>query len=121
MGNEANNRTHTIARLRRNNFPQWADYPFTNEEIRKRIASINTDTFADIDGIKKKTLQNQQRENLLRKLCNLLLITWKQPSDWKNRTTLMLKEGKDPLKAERYRPLTIGSLIGRLFGGGIID
>jgi hypothetical protein len=33
---------------------------------------------------------------------------------------LLLKEGKDPTKAENYRPVTIGSLISRLYWG-IID
>jgi hypothetical protein len=73
---------------------------------------MNTDTTKGINGIKKKHLQNQQWVNLLWKLCNLLLIIGKQPSDWKkNRTTSLLKEGKDTLKVENYHQLTIGPLM----------
>ena len=49
------------------------------------------------------------KQILLWKLFNWLLIAGKQPSAWKdNKTTLLLKEGKDALRSESYRALKIG-------------
>jgi hypothetical protein len=54
-------------------------------------------------------------------LFNYILCCVKQPSQWrKNRTRLLLKDGKDAKRADSYRPLTIASLLSRLYWG-IID
>jgi hypothetical protein len=60
-------------------------------------------------------------KEILKILFNIIMIRKLQPSDWsKNSTILIPKEGKDRNKVENYRPLTIGSLIGRTYWG-IID
>ncbi|KAG5868426.1 hypothetical protein JTB14_029042 [Gonioctena quinquepunctata] len=43
------------------------------------------------------------------------------PSEWrKNRIILIPKEGKDDKKAENYRPITISSILSRIYFG-ILD
>jgi hypothetical protein len=43
------------------------------------------------------------------------------PSEWKeNKTVLLPKPGRDAARVENYRPITIGSLLGRIYWG-IID
>ena len=95
--------------------------PISREQVRDTITSTKPDTAAGVDQVRRWNLLGMQKQILLWKLLNWLLIAGKLPSAWKhNKTTLLLKEGKDPLRPESYRPITISSLISRLFWG-IID
>jgi hypothetical protein len=93
----------------------------TKKEVSARVARLKRDTAAGPDKILRKHISRSDIQEALRLFFSFITACGRQPSSWKkNRTTLLLKEGKDPTKAENYRPVTIGSLIGRLYWG-IID
>jgi len=57
----------------------------------------------------------------MRLLFNIILISGTLPSVWgTNRTVLIPKQGKDMRNVENYRPITIGSILSRIYWG-IID
>lgn len=57
---------------------------------------------------------------ILAKLYNLLLLKGYYAKHFKiNRTTLIPKQGKDTKYPRNWRPITIGSILGRIFSGGI--
>jgi hypothetical protein len=90
-------------------------------EIGTRIARMKRDTAAGPDGILRKHVASREIRELLRLFYCFITACDQQPSSWKkNRTTLLLKQGKDPARVESYRPVTIGSLISRLYWG-IVD
>jgi hypothetical protein len=90
-------------------------------EIRTRIGNLKKDTAARPDGVLRKHIENPDIQETLRLLFCLLTACGKQPSAWKeNRTILIPKEGKDPSIVGNHRPITIGSLLSRLYWG-IID
>lgn len=95
--------------------------PFSNSEVRGRISRTRTRVAAGPDGIRKGDLQ---RKGLVREITaffNLALIALKQPSEWDvNTTTLILKEGKNPKDPASYRPITISSILSRVYWG-LID
>jgi hypothetical protein len=73
------------------------------------------------DGISKKQINKPEVQEMLRLLFCLITACSQQPSAWKqNRTTLILKERKDPSKVNNYRPITVVSILSRLYWG-IID
>jgi hypothetical protein len=85
------------------------------------VARFRRDTAAGPDKISRQHISRSDIQEALRLFFSFITACGRQPSSWKkNRTTLLLKEGKDPTKAENYRPVTIGSLISRLYWG-IID
>ncbi|KAG7196443.1 hypothetical protein KM043_018829, partial [Ampulex compressa] len=93
----------------------------TIEDVKGRIAKVKAGTAPGLDGIRKNQILTRGATNTLRKLFNLFMVTGKQPTAWgKNRTILIPKEGKDPAQISNYRPLTISSLLCRLYWG-IID
>lgn len=90
-------------------------------EVLQRVRRLKKDVAAGVDGIRKKDLNHPAAREVLRLVFNFLLIAGKQPRDWRmNRTTLLLKEGKDGRMAENYRPITISSLVSRVYYG-ILD
>jgi hypothetical protein len=92
----------------------------TIDDIRIRISRMGTKTAPGLDGVEVKHLKKASTMKMLSYLFNLLSLSGRQPTDWRrNRTTLIPKPGKDP-QAENYRPITISSLISRLYWG-IID
>jgi hypothetical protein len=93
----------------------------TGTEIGCRMNRMKNNSAPGPDGINKRNIENTATQEALRTLFNILLICRIQPTDWKtNRTTLILKQGKNPNNVENYRPITIGSIISRLYWG-IID
>lgn len=95
--------------------------PITKVEVRKRLARIKLESAAGPDKIKKGQLLHGDTIEILRKFYNLVLINGRLPTSWReNRTTLLRKEGTDPKDAKSYRPITISSILSRLYWG-IID
>lgn len=94
--------------------------PFSIKEINARVARINKSTAPGPDGIKRLDVNHWDRKEVLHLLFNLLLLSGKQPTEWRmNRTTLIPKPGKDASRVENYRPITIGSLLSRIYWGCI--
>jgi hypothetical protein len=56
-------------------------------------------------------------QEILRFFFNFITACGQQPTPWKSHTTLLLKQGKDPSRVENYRPVTIGSLLSRIYWG----
>jgi hypothetical protein len=95
--------------------------PITAAEVRKRLSRIKMSAAPGLDGIKKARLIGTNKTRMLAGVFNLILASGPLPDSWRhNRTTLIPKEGKDYSQAANYRPITIGSLLSRLFWG-IID
>jgi hypothetical protein len=93
----------------------------TEEDIKQRIRKLKKKTAPGLDGVEVRHLQGSDPTIVLRYLFNILLISSLQPTEWRiNHKTLIPKPGKDPSRAENHRPLTIGSLISRIYWG-IID
>jgi hypothetical protein len=93
----------------------------TSQEIKARITRLKTGTAPGPDGIAKKHILRPQVKEALRLLYNIMLVSGKQPSTWsKNRTVLIPKPGKDLAKIASYRPITISSLLCRIYWG-VID
>jgi hypothetical protein len=111
--------------------PHW-DFPppldtedvlthITLREIKTRISQTKIKSAAGPDGIQKRHLNRWTVHEILHLLFNLLMCCTMQPTQWRmNRTQLLLKRGKDPALAESYRPITISSMLSRLYWG-IID
>lgn len=95
--------------------------PITVQEIIDRMKRIKSNTAAGLDGIRKVHLRKVGALVIIAKLYNLLLAFKYYPLEWrKNRTTLIPKAGKDCADVRNLRPITIGSIIGRIFSG-ILD
>ncbi|CAK9834605.1 Retrovirus-related Pol polyprotein from type-2 retrotransposable element R2DM [Anthophora retusa] len=94
--------------------------PVNVEEIVNKFKRIKTKTAAGLDGVTKSHLHKRGALYVLTKLCNLLLMSRVYPGPWKlNRTTLIPKTGKSVAEVSNWRPITIGSLLGRLFSAMI--
>lgn len=90
--------------------------PITPKEVQLKIRHIASSSAAGLDGIGKANLKGKGISSVLARLFNLLLLKETYPQAWKlNRTTLIPKAGKDPLDARNWRPITISSMIGRVF------
>lgn len=89
----------------------------SKKEISSRVAHLKRDMAAEPDKISRKHVTRSDIQEALR----LLLHAAGNPAPGNgNRATLILKKGKDPTKAENYRPVMIGSLVSQLYWG-IID
>jgi hypothetical protein len=89
--------------------------PITMGEVRNRIKRTKQNTAAGLDGI-----TNLGTQEVLRLFFHFITACGYQPTSWKSHRTLLLKQGKDPARVETYRPVTIGSLLSRIYWG-ILD
>jgi hypothetical protein len=95
--------------------------PITTKEIKSRITRIKNGCAPGPDVIHKNMIVNKASHEALRLFYNLILVSRTRPTDWnENRTILLTKQGKDPSNIENYRPITIGSILGRVYWG-VID
>lgn len=94
---------------------------FSNAEVGVRIRRTRTRVAAGPDGLRKGDLLKQGRVKAITAFFNLALVALRQPSDWNlNVTSLIPKEGKDPTDPASYRPITISSILSRVYWG-LID
>ncbi|CAK9834503.1 Retrovirus-related Pol polyprotein from type-2 retrotransposable element R2DM [Anthophora retusa] len=94
--------------------------PITVGEVIEKFKRIKAKTAAGADGIVKSHLRKRGALTILTKLCNLLMLSRVYPEQWKlNRTTLIPKPGKSVEEVENWRPITIGSLLGRIYSAMI--
>lgn len=95
--------------------------PVSGVEVRNRLARTKANVAPGPDGIVKKDVCNLTTKEVLRLWFNIIMVRSYQPVAWRtNRTTLLPKEGQDKSKATNYRPITISSILARLYWG-IID
>jgi hypothetical protein len=93
----------------------------TGQEVRGRISRMKRSTGAGPDGIRHGAISHPSTQEVLRLLFNFIMVVGRQSTAWRmNRTTLLLKEGKDPKDAQNFRPITISSILSRVYWG-IID
>ena len=94
--------------------------PIALESLVEKFKKIKSDTAAGADQIKKFHLRKKGALHVFAKLCNLLMLHRIYPAQWKtNRTTLIPKPGKSAEEVENWRPITIGSLLGRIYSAMI--
>jgi Reverse transcriptase (RNA-dependent DNA polymerase) len=94
---------------------------FTPSEVIQRLRRIAKSSAPGKDGLKKANLTGAVKANIMSLFFTLCLLNNLIPTAWReNRTTLIPKEGKDPTKAGNSRPITMSSMVARLFWG-IID
>ncbi|CAK9816254.1 Retrovirus-related Pol polyprotein from type-2 retrotransposable element R2DM [Anthophora plagiata] len=94
--------------------------PVAVNEIISKVKKIKNKTAAGLDGVTKSHLHKRGALFTFSKLCNLLLMSQIYPEKWKlNRTTLIPKPGKSVDEINNWRPITIGSLLGRIFSAMI--
>nr|ADX60044.1 R2 protein [Reticulitermes urbis] len=90
--------------------------PITPEEVEGRIHKIRPSSAPGLDGVGKIHLVGKGITLVLAKLYNLLFLTGGYPECWKrNRTVFIPKIGKDLSEVGGWRPLTIGSLLARMY------
>jgi hypothetical protein len=90
----------------------------TTKEIMAQIRRMKKCTAAGTDEVLRKHVMHLGTQEILRVLFSLITACGIQPSMWRNHgTTLLLKEGKDPARAESYKPVTIGSLRSGIYRG----
>jgi hypothetical protein len=95
--------------------------PITKWEIKARIKRTKRNTAAGPDGILRKHITDPGTQEVLRLFYNFITACGRQPTRWKSHKTILLpKRGKDPARVENYRPITIGSLLSRVYWG-ILD
>nr|CAI5866823.1 unnamed protein product [Callosobruchus analis] len=94
----------------------------TGKEVYTRLSRMKMSTAPGPDGLKKGDIKRVPgATEVLQLFYNLIMISGRQPTAWrKNRTTLIPKEGKDGALAESYRPITISSILSRIYFG-ILD
>lgn len=90
--------------------------PVSATKVRKRMKKLKPN---GLDGIRKKHLfALESSPGLLAGLFNCLLWTGHYPEVWKRNVTSMIpKEGKDQSQPGGWRPITLGSVLARLFSG----
>ncbi|KAG9427806.1 hypothetical protein HZU67_10531 [Apis mellifera carnica] len=94
--------------------------PIALESLVEKFKKIKSDTAAGADQIKKFHLRKKGALHVFAKLCNLLMLHQIYPAQWKtNRTTLIPKLRKSVEEVENWRPITIGSLLGRIYSAMI--
>ena len=95
--------------------------PISRKDMNGRIARFKANVAAGPDGLIKKDVSPIGVREVLRLWFNIIMVRSYQPAAWRrNRTTLLPKDGLDHTKATNYRPITIGSILARLYWG-IVD
>lgn len=95
--------------------------PITLKDVKGRISKTKSNSAAGVDGVKRAHIARAGVGELLALLYNILLLEGIYPDSWKvNRTTLIPKAGKDLTDVKNWRPITVGSLLARIYSA-LID
>ncbi|XP_011686439.1 PREDICTED: uncharacterized protein LOC105449135 [Wasmannia auropunctata] len=95
--------------------------PISAKEVKTRLARIKANVAPSPDGLIKRDVSRAADIEVLRLWYNIIMVRGYQPAAWRvNRTTLLPKEGQDKSKVTNYRPITISSILSRLYWG-IVD
>lgn len=91
------------------------------DEVGRRVRKIKSTTAPGPDGINIQAVRSAPAQAVLSTFYSLILLLGRPPAAWReNRSVLIPKEGYDVRLISNYRPLTIGSILSRIFWG-IID
>lgn len=94
--------------------------PVTAAEVAAKVRSIDNSSAAGLDKVVKGDLKKKGVYQVLANFYNLLFLAKGYPSEWrKNRTTLIPKVGKDTCDAKNWRPITISSMLSRIYSAMI--
>lgn len=94
--------------------------PISVGNLINKFKKIKADTAAGTDQIKKLHLRKKGAWHVFAKMCNLFMLHQIYPAQWKiNRITLIPKPGKSVDEVGNWRPITIGSLLRRMYSAMI--
>lgn len=86
------------------------------EDLVNKLKRIKANTASGVDQIKKLHLKQKGALHVLSKFYNLLILSRVYLFRWRiNRTTLIPKPGKNADKIRNWSPITIGSLLKRMY------
>lgn len=95
--------------------------PISAGEINDKVKQVNNRSAPGLDGITKGDLRCEGVSIVPAKFFNILLMCRYYHNQWrKNQTTLIPKVGKDPSDVKNWRPITISSMLSRIFSA-LID
>jgi hypothetical protein len=94
-------------------------FPLTTpEEVSKHMSRIKPLSAPGLEGIREKHLKDQEFFPVLAKFFTLLMMTGVYPESWRqNRVIFIPKRGKDTTLAGSWRPITIVSMLARIYSG----
>lgn len=88
--------------------------PIGSKEIEKALQSMAAGSSCGPDGVSVKDLKSAPMRMLVKWL-NLFLLTGKLPRCLKRSTTVFIPKKKDPKAPNDFRPISLSSVISRLF------
>lgn len=92
--------------------------PASATEVERRVGRIASTSAAGPDGVTRGDLTKPGAYAALAALSNLLLWAQHYPTAWRaNRTTLIPKVGTDLTDVKNWRPITVSSMISRIYSG----
>jgi hypothetical protein len=91
----------------------------TPKDIYSRLRKLKKDSAPGPDGVTKLMVQSLGAyPSVLAKVYNLVMLTGYFPSCWKeHKTSLIPKDRGSPMDVSNWRPITIGSLLSRIYTG----
>nr|ADX60049.1 R2 protein [Kalotermes flavicollis] len=91
----------------------------TPKDIYSRLRKLKKDYAPGPDGVTKLKVQSMGAyPSVLAKVYNLVMLTGYFPSCWKeHKTSLIPKDRGSPMDVSNWRPITIGSLLSRIYTG----
>jgi hypothetical protein len=91
----------------------------TPKDIHQKLKKMKKDSAPGPDGVTKKMVQSMGAyPEVLAKVFNLVMISGYFPSCWKvHKTSMIPKDRGSPQDVGNWRPITIGSLLSRIYTG----
>ena len=97
--------------------------PFSEDEYRKRVATLKNNNAADRDDVLVEQLKNlgPNAHKWLRAMLNNCFINNKIPTMWRPKIIAILKPGKDSSIPKSYRPISLLCHTYKLYEGMILN
>lgn len=86
---------------------------FSSAEVKARINKVDGTSAAGVDDIRQRDLLGAKKIIAIISLFNLVLQQRKTPKGWKDHRTVLIPKQEQ----ENFRPITLGSLLMRVFTG----
>ena len=91
------------------------DIVVTIEEVHNAIRSINLSTSPGYDRVLSRTIRELKLGTTFKAILEVMLATGTVPNCLTRGKTILIHKGEDPKKASNWRPITIYSVIRRMF------